>query len=73
MRNLLLLAFLCGCATPDEQVVQSQRDIYEEVAPKFATYVATDERLTVEQKEREARTLAVWELLIRTQEEALQR
>jgi hypothetical protein len=58
-----------GCATTlDEAYARADRATYDAVAPEYAGYVASDPKLTVEQRERRNRTVALWRLRVEDEE-----
>lgn len=58
-----------GCATTLEgSYAQADRATYDAVAPEYAAYVASDPRLTVEQRERRNRTVEMWRLRLEDEE-----
>ena len=61
----LAAASSTGCAALDAPAgayVAADRATYDAVAPEYGAYVATDATLSVEQRERRARTLELWRL-----------
>lgn len=62
-----------GCATTlDEAYARADRATYDAVAPEYAGYVASDPKLTVEQRERRNRTVALWRLRVQDEERRAQ-
>ena len=57
-----------GCAMPGAAFVRAERATFDAVAPEYRAYVAADERLSPEQKDRRLRTVETWDLSIGQQE-----
>ncbi|MCK9604152.1 MAG: hypothetical protein M0R66_07330 [Candidatus Omnitrophica bacterium] len=62
-----LLALSCSCSVP-EAYVAADRATYDVVAPRFLNYLQADPTLDQVEKDREARTIAAWDLRIRKAE-----
>lgn len=60
--------FAAGGCTPAQSYVQADRETFQAITPEYSVYVATDEQLTPEEKERRARTVATWDLRLRNAE-----